>query len=94
MRERQSLIPLHVSHSSRTLYAQKNAIKPTRVRFYLYEDRDLIMTAHIFGDAKDPIYKSDLSYITLREADEYMQFFCKTCFLFGWFESRLSFKEN
>ena len=75
------------------VYTNGKGRKPSRVRFQLIDDGDLIMSAHLF-QSKRSLYKFDHSYLTSENAERYMRDFAQICFFAGWFESKNFSRSN
>lgn len=92
-RTKQPPIELKDELTERKVLAYLNAPKPTRVRFQVWDNGDLVMTAHIF-QTKRCLSSYDRSYITSENAERYMRDFAKICYFAGWFESEKFSRSN
>jgi hypothetical protein len=92
-RTKQPPVELKDELTERKVLAYPNAPKPTRVRFQVWDNGDLVMTAHIF-QTKRCLSSYDHSYITSENAERYMRDFAKICYFAGWFESEKFSRSN
>ena len=92
-RTKQAPIELKDELTERKILVYLNASKPSRVRFQVWDNGDLVMTAHIF-QTKRCLSSYDHSYLTSQDAERYMRDFAQVCYFAGWFESEKFSRSN